>query len=58
MKFLMSAACSIEGGEGEGAGRLAGAGSVSSFRIDEGSEVLMTTWSFARWFGWLFGIEF
>jgi hypothetical protein len=38
MKFLMSAACSIEGGEGEGSGRLV-AGSASSFRIDEGSDV-------------------
>jgi hypothetical protein len=57
MKVLVSAACCIEGGEDEGCDCL-GAGSVSSFRIDEGSEVLMTTWSFARWFGWLFGIEF
>jgi hypothetical protein len=38
MKFSMLAACSIEGGEGEGCGRL-GAGSTSSFRIDEGSDV-------------------
>jgi hypothetical protein len=38
MKFLMSAACCIEGGEGEGSGRL-GAGSGSSFRIDEGYDI-------------------
>jgi hypothetical protein len=38
LKVLMSAACFIEGGEDEGSGRL-GAGSVSSFRIDEGSDV-------------------
>ncbi len=35
MKFLMSAACSIEGGEGEGSGRLV-AGPAPRFRIDEG----------------------
>jgi hypothetical protein len=34
----MSAACSIEGGEGEDSGRLV-AGSASSFRMDEGSDV-------------------
>jgi hypothetical protein len=34
----MSAACSIEGGEGEDSGRLV-AGSASRFRIDEGYNV-------------------
>jgi hypothetical protein len=34
MKVLMSAACCIEGGEDDGSDCL-GAGSASSFRIDE-----------------------
>jgi hypothetical protein len=38
MKVLISAARCIGGGEGEGSGRLV-AGSASSFRIDEGSDV-------------------
>jgi hypothetical protein len=38
MKVLMSAAYCIEGDEENVSGRF-GAGSVSSFRIDEGSDV-------------------